>query len=414
MGLCTTRFKSSRADNLPRPLLLGLRLHELQAWHPNWTITKIVQFQKNVSMNYRAAKTIIALPADQGVVLYDYTSKTAARCSTDALHWMHYFSAWHEIAEAISAHPQWSEKHVRETIEALVELGFIYSESDQRATFQKDFEENWNWGHAAAMFHFSVLNNPFHSAEESRQMQLEKSERAPSPILFWRNPEEALQLDQPNKSEVGDLLTLMAKRRTNRTCLQQNITTQQIADCLRAGLGITGFVETETGLLPLAMTPSGGARNPYEAYVMVRNVDGLAPGFYHYSAIDHSLESISRNLPNRPSSLLAGQEWVDEMPAVVFLVAAMERTMWKYPDANAYRVILIEAGHIGQNIMLAATAHGLSACPTAALSHEDISRHLELEKITHVPIYALSIGVPGEYDAKVITPRQYQDLTAAH
>ena len=33
---------------------------------------------------------------------------------------------------------------------------------------------------------------------------------------------------------------------------------------------------------------------------------------------------------------------------------------------DAYRVVLIEAGHIGQNIMLAATREGLSACPTAA------------------------------------------------
>ena len=41
------------------------------------------------------------------------------------------------------------------------------------------------------------------------------------------------------------------------------------------------------------MTPSGGARNPYEAYVYVRNVEQLAPGMYHYSAAENSLESFA-------------------------------------------------------------------------------------------------------------------------
>ena len=66
--------------------------------------------------------------------------------------------------------------------------------------------------------------------------------------------------------------------------------------------------------------------------------------------------------------------------------------MWKYKDANAYRVVLIEAGHIGQNIMLAATSHGLSACPTAALSHLAIKRLLGLDRLTDAPIYALTLS----------------------
>jgi nitroreductase len=68
--------------------------------------------------------------------------------------------------------------------------------------------------------------------------------------------------------------------------------------------------------------------------------------------------------------------------------------MWKYSDANAYRVVMIEAGHIGQNIMLAATAHGMTACPTAALSHSAICELLEIANPAHAPIYALTLGWP--------------------
>ena len=144
------------------------------------------------------------------------------------------------------------------------------------------------------------------------------------------------------------------------------------------------------------MTPSGGARNPYEAYVYARSVDGLEPGFYHYSAYDHSLAPLDSQERPLPSSLLNGQDWADEMPCVVFLCALLERTMWKYDDANAYRVVLIEAGHIAQNLMLAATKHGLSACPTAALSHSAINRCIAAERnITHAAIYALTLAHPG-------------------
>ena len=83
------------------------------------------------------------------------------------------------------------------------------------------------------------------------------------------------------------------------------------------------------------------------------------------------------------------------MPCLLMLVADLRRTMWKYRDPNAYRVVLIEAGHIGQNVMLAATRHGLSACPTAALAQARIRKALGLRRITDAPVYAMTLAVPG-------------------
>jgi SagB-type dehydrogenase family enzyme len=92
---------------------------------------------------------------------------------------------------------------------------------------------------------------------------------------------------------------------------------------------------------------------------------------------------------------MGGQSWADEMPCVILLCAQFERTMWKYDDANAYRVVLIEAGHIGQNVMLAATRHGLSACPSAALNHSRIKECVGAGNgYTNAPIYALTLATP--------------------
>jgi SagB-type dehydrogenase family enzyme len=144
------------------------------------------------------------------------------------------------------------------------------------------------------------------------------------------------------------------------------------------------------------MTPSGGARNPYEAYVIAQNVIGLDPGLYHYSALDHDLGHMPSPCLPSFSEILGGQDWADEMAALILLCADFERPMWKYNDANAYRVVLIEAGHIAQNIMLAATRNDLSACPTAALSHSAIKKLLGLASLTTAPIYALTLAVPGK------------------
>ena len=84
------------------------------------------------------------------------------------------------------------------------------------------------------------------------------------------------------------------------------------------------------------------------------------------------------------------------MPIVIFLIAVLERVTWKYSDPNAYRVVLIEAGHIAQNMMLACTNNELTACPTAALNHSEISEVLGLTAITQTPVYALLVGKPGE------------------
>lgn len=54
--------------------------------------------------------------------------------------------------------------------------------------------------------------------------------------------------------------------------------------------------------------------------------------------------------------------------------------------------MLIEAGHIAQNIMLAATDEGFVASPTAALAHDDISNLLGNSDPLVSPIYALVLG----------------------
>jgi SagB-type dehydrogenase family enzyme len=287
-------------------------------------------------------------------------------------------------------------------VNKLIDAKALVVEGSDLDRTERNYLEGWEWGPMPGLLHFGLEDNPAMSLEASVALQKKRAKHDPSPPLFQTVESAPECLTLPIPSEVGALIALMARRRTIRFAGAPSISLQALSDCLLSGMGITGEVQTEIGRLPLSMTPSGGARNPYEAFVYARNVEGLPGGFYRYAAYDHALVPLHSGLSPLPSSLLAGQSWADAMPCVIFLVAHFERTMWKYVDCNGYRVVLIEAGHIAQNMMLTATAHGLSACPTAALSHSAVKNCLKLERITHSPLYALTLSVRGEDDAQTI------------
>lgn len=348
-------------------------------------------------MEIRSARTLVFTPEQGHMVAFNFLMRSAFTCSRDLLSFLASLDGWTDFEELPELVPTIPQKELRPIIHDLVEVGAITEKGSPIAEAEDEFSQSWKWGIPAALFHFSVLDKEYLSPDEIENLQVAKLAQDRPPPLFLRNDGLGMPaVELPEPLEGNDLLELMARRRTVRSAKPEPITLAQLSDCLFAGLGITGETENCVGKLPLSMTPSGGARNPYEAYVYARSVEGLDAGFYHYAAIDHTLARVGTNHLPMPSELVGGQDWADEMPCVIILCALFERTMWKYDDANAYRVVLIEAGHIGQNVMLAATRHGLSACPTAALSHTAIARCIDSRSnVTQSPVYALTLGRPA-------------------
>lgn len=349
-------------------------------------------------MRIRSSRTLVFSRDGDEVVAYNYLANSTFSCSPDLLAFLTRFDDWATPDEVAEFLPLMAADDIFETIDNLVQVNAITKEGSARAKAEEAFTEGWKWGVPAALFHFSLQDRTLMSLEQMEDLQRAKMEDGPQPTLYLEHDLSADNaINLPPGLERNDLLQLMAKRRTVRSAVQAPVSLEQLSDCLFAGLGITGQTTNCVGSLPLGMTPSGGARNPYEAYVYARSISGLEPGFYHYAAINHSLARLDTDHTPPPSELLGGQEWADEMPCVIILFAMFERTMWKYDDANAYRVVLIEAGHIGQNVMLAATRHGLCACPSAALNHQRINECLGVDEcLTRSPIYALTLAQPGE------------------
>jgi SagB-type dehydrogenase family enzyme len=146
-------------------------------------------------------------------------------------------------------------------------------------------------------------------------------------------------------------------------------------------------------------SPSGGARHPIEVYPVILRVEGVEPGVYHYSVERHALERIG-DVPQAAElvHLCGGQQWIADAAVVFFMTAVVTRSMWKYASSHAYRVVLLDAGHLGQTFHLVCTNIGLAPFTTAAVRGTEIEALVGLDGVSEIVVYAAASGRPTEED----------------
>ena len=142
--------------------------------------------------------------------------------------------------------------------------------------------------------------------------------------------------------------------------------------------------------------PSGGGLHATEAYLLVRDVEGLAPGLYHYHPVDHALEPLPP--PDEPLEVfarraLAGQHWFAAAPVQVVLAPRYARSFWKYRNhPKAYRALILDAGHLSQLLYTCATEMGLGAFVTSAINEVDIERAYGMDPLHEGPLAVCGFG----------------------
>ena len=102
--------------------------------------------------------------------------------------------------------------------------------------------------------------------------------------------------------------------------------------------------------------------------------------------------------PDDLESLFLGQPWVAKAHVVVIVTAVTARLLHRYGD-RGYRYLLIEAGHVGQNLALVATASGLGSLSLGGFFDDDVSCMLGLDAAFELPLYGIALGVPDTADS---------------
>ncbi len=98
---------------------------------------------------------------------------------------------------------------------------------------------------------------------------------------------------------------------------------------------------------------------------------------------------------------------------VVVLASVLARVAWRYRSARAYRVVLIEAGHLAQTFCLTATALGLAPFCTGALADSVIEGDLGLDGLDQPVMYAVGAGrvAPGDWQPHEGRPAPRLEVT---
>jgi SagB-type dehydrogenase family enzyme len=190
---------------------------------------------------------------------------------------------------------------------------------------------------------------------------------------------------------------VIAARRSGRTFASSPLTLTEVSTILQWSYGVTGEVGIPGGgIQRFRAAPSAGALYPAEIYLAVRGVQALDQGIYHYEVEEASLALLSRGDPtDRLYDACCGQDHARQAGMVVLISGVTERTRRKYGD-RGYRYVLLDIGHLGQNLYVSCTALGLSIVTTCGFFDDDAADLLGIDGCDEAVFYVAFIGRPSD------------------
>lgn len=207
---------------------------------------------------------------------------------------------------------------------------------------------------------------------------------------FKRYPDaEKVVLPRKWDGEESNFWRLLQQRRSLRKYSPSSMTATDLTLLLWACQGVTA----QAGQFYMRTAPSAGALYPVETYVAVNRIKGIDPGIMHFDVKGFQLEKIvNGNAGQKLARAALDQDFLDRANAVFIWSALLRRTMAKYGH-RGLRYIFLDAGHIAQNLCLAAEALGGGACPVAAFYDHELNDLLGLDGEEETVIYMAGVGL---------------------
>jgi SagB-type dehydrogenase family enzyme len=201
--------------------------------------------------------------------------------------------------------------------------------------------------------------------------------------------------------DLGPPLGKVLRRRTSvRDFLLRPLELALVGRLLYASFGVRGERKVEGVWVYDRPSPSAGGLYPLELYVATQAVEGLVDGLYHYDARAHQLEVRRRVLLHAAlADAILAPDVVRNSNLVIMISAIFQRTMWKYGE-RGYRYVYLDAGHLGQNLYLVATALGLGPVGIGGFFDEELNRLAGLTIGEEEVIYLMCIGQRKPMDAE--------------
>lgn len=357
---------------------------------------------------YRRSPHLVCYWLDHKLIFENYATRSRVSAVPLTCEILHFFDRWRTVQALVHRFPHFSPISLERAVRALVPTSLL-ERSRGRQNLRADAFGGWkDWSPAASFLHFSTkdAHAPIEPEDSLRELR-QRARTRPMPSAVKSYP-RAQQFPLPSTQRGGEFARVLLERRTWREFSRSPVELEKLATLLGLSFGVQTWLRIPgIGNVALKTSASGGARHPIEAYVLALRVKGLPPGLYHYAAGTHRLELVRRGASRREViRYLNGQWWFGGAAAVVLMTAVFARTQWKYPAPRAYRIVLIDAGHVCQTFCLVATWLGLAPFCTMALADSRIETALGIDGTSESVLYAAGVGMPprGSKRAPVRNP----------
>jgi SagB-type dehydrogenase family enzyme len=338
------------------------------------------------------------------LVVEDLAGKGRTLASPDLVRVLGAFGRPRTPEQAARALAGYERSSVLSGIRRLVGLGLLLPEAEGRQRVSR--LATWHGNLASAQYHVAARDIPYVTntvagPDDVDTLLLLRAAARHRPARFKRYasaPATALPRAPAAAADgAGELDRVLRARRTTRAFSRRPVALADLAAVVRGTWGRTGWLDAGVlGRLAHKTSPSAGALHPIECYVMAWNVAGLRPGLYHYDVAGDELRRLrSGDLRRTAVRAASGQAWVGRAAFACVMTAVFTRTLWKYRMESAYRVLWLDAGHLGQTFSLLATARGLGPFTTAALQDSAIEALIGLDGVREFPVYLCGAGLPA-------------------
>ena len=203
---------------------------------------------------------------------------------------------------------------------------------------------------------------------------------------------EFITLPNPeiNEENTKSFKELSESRTSIRKYADEPISLKELSYLLWCSQGVKNTVKNRA---TFRTVPSAGARHAIETYILVNNVGGLEKGIYWYNALEHKISLVinSENIADKITEACFSQEFVKQSAVTFIWIADIYRMTWRYVD-RGFRYLFLDAGHICQNVYLAAESINCGVCAIAAYDDDEMNSLLELDEEKQFVIYLATAG----------------------
>lgn len=206
---------------------------------------------------------------------------------------------------------------------------------------------------------------------------------------------ELPKLENIKYDDYMDLFKVLKNRRSRRNFSKDHyINFKDFAKFIQYSMGKSYINQYN---MALRTYPSGGARYPVEVYIITQNIENLKDlNIYRLNAEEDRLYDMNKKITREELKNLtcaSKYEYNDFMSCniYIFLTSSFKKTTCKY-GLLGYRLVLLEAGHIGQNISLVGERMGLSTLALGGFYEKKINEILNINHFNETTLYFFVVG----------------------